>query len=466
MDMMDTRSRLFYPTDPLGTVPGGVDTFVRGLTQGTPEEQRPKNAFFHQDPDLVRRAARDTLRRWLPGPCERLERKAFGPLNTAGCVRQGGVQRLRERDPATQEDPLRMVEAFVRLRAPGRAVQWLVIGGGVLKPEMQAALQAAGGPADVRVLGLQPAHCMADILPTCDTFGLSSVDEGMPRVLPEALGCGWPGVATGVGEVQHVVRDGINIRLLAAGDALSLAHVLDESVRWRGKGTARGLDPSTSRQVWAQGSACYRERGRPMAQLCRVSSVPRAWGSVVHRRQRPLLGVGVDAAELSDALARWTGGRARVWRGVFCQRALGRAGHAGRAPPDRPGSSRLCRARWRADCLDAALKRPSGTTAAGWPRHPLAVAGTGRVTGPARGSVWRPDAGADGPDGALETGFPDPAAPARQRTATPAASLCGDQLLEFGLRQSSDLRTVRARVRGAVMKRRRFHLPQRIYRML
>ena len=36
--MIDTRIRIFYPADPLGMVPGGVDTFVRGLIKWAPQD--------------------------------------------------------------------------------------------------------------------------------------------------------------------------------------------------------------------------------------------------------------------------------------------------------------------------------------------------------------------------------------------------------------------------------------------
>lgn len=33
-----TRVRIFYPVDPVGTVPSGIDTFIRGLITWAPPD--------------------------------------------------------------------------------------------------------------------------------------------------------------------------------------------------------------------------------------------------------------------------------------------------------------------------------------------------------------------------------------------------------------------------------------------
>lgn len=443
--MIETRIRTFYPADPLGTVPGGVDTFLRGIIKFAPQDlqfslvgmttdavqrpagrwsrcrlgarefdmfpacavsnaglrgpvplsvrfmsgvnrdrlaladgfdvfdfhriepilmwsqdQRPKNAFFHQDPNFVRQSASDALWRWMPGLYERLERAAVLQLSSAWCVRESGVQRLRGRYPSlashvrfvptwvdsdvfqllsddhrqrlrsalektwqldgqaqwvisvgrldTQKDPMRLVEAFARLRAAGRHVQWLVVGDGVLKAQMTQALQAAGVLADVRFLGLQPPHCIASILPACDAFALSSAYEGMPMALLEALGCGLPAVATDVGEVRRVLRDGINGRAVAAGDAVALAaglaDTLDNSRFWRGLKTAASVQEFAPAEVLKPVFDRYRELGQPLAQLRLAALRRREWGVGDTRRQRPVVGVPVDVTGVDAALHR------------------------------------------------------------------------------------------------------------------------------------------------------------------
>ena len=36
--MSASRVRIFYPADPVGVVPGGIDTFIRGILKWAPED--------------------------------------------------------------------------------------------------------------------------------------------------------------------------------------------------------------------------------------------------------------------------------------------------------------------------------------------------------------------------------------------------------------------------------------------
>ena len=297
------------------------------------QDHRPKNAYFHQDPNFVRQQASDALWRFLPGIYERLERAALQQLDAAWCVRQSGTERLRSRYPLkakhinfvptwvdadvfrtvsdeqrrrlraglcqawnlnadsqwlvsvgrldTQKDPMRLLEAFARLRAAGQALQWLVIGDGVLRPQMQAQLRQAGLLDHVRFLGLQPANCIANILPACDAYALSSAYEGMPMALLEALGCGLPAVSTDVGEVHRVLRDGVNGRLVRPGDTQALeaglSDVLAHSQHWRGLQAAAMVRPYAPASVLQPVFERYRELGRPLARLRDAASRRREW---------------------------------------------------------------------------------------------------------------------------------------------------------------------------------------------
>ena len=54
-------------------------------------------------------------------------------------------------------------------------------------------------------------------------FALSSVREGQPNVILEAMACGLPVCATAVGGIPRLVEDGVNGFLSPAGDAAALA---------------------------------------------------------------------------------------------------------------------------------------------------------------------------------------------------------------------------------------------------
>ncbi len=82
---------------------------------------------------------------------------------------------------------------------------------------------------EVRSLGyvrdetqLRTAYAAADV------FVLPSLEDNLPNTMIEALACGTPVVAFAVGGIPEVIRDGVNGRLVAAGDTMALANVLLE----------------------------------------------------------------------------------------------------------------------------------------------------------------------------------------------------------------------------------------------
>lgn len=99
--------------------------------------------------------------------------------------------------------------------------------------------------AQIIELGLQKQVCLLGnrddvpaILAEFDVFALSSIGEGMPGVLLEAMAAGLPVVATDVGGVSEVVSRGVTGSLVPAGNPAALTqalsdYVLDEPLRVR-----------------------------------------------------------------------------------------------------------------------------------------------------------------------------------------------------------------------------------------
>lgn len=371
-----TRIRIFYPADPIGVVPGGIDTFIRGILKWAPDDlgfslvgvttdpmarvpgrwsrcstgrgcfdffpvttltqpgrrgrlplslrftaaawrhraalrdgfdvfefhrvepsllylsdPRPKNAYFHQDPESLRLPASDNLWRRMPALYEGIEKLTMRSMSTVWCVHEIGVGVLRTRYPAqaarirfvptwvdadefmppgieeraslrntvagrlgistddqwivsvgrldTQKNPAMMLGAFARLRAAGRRLRLLVVGDGVLRESLQLLAERAGVADRVHFLGLCKTAVIADLLKAADLFALSSAYEGMPMALLEALGCGLPAVVTEVGEVRRVVHDGINGAIADGHSEESFAQALDfgldHATDWRGR---------------------------------------------------------------------------------------------------------------------------------------------------------------------------------------------------------------------------------------
>ncbi len=89
---------------------------------------------------------------------------------------------------------------------------------------------------------------MARLLAAADVFLLTSISEGIPLTVIEAMSAGLPVVSTAVGGVGEIVVDGESGLLAPAGDDRGLAgHVL-----------RLGDDPELRRRLGEQG----RERAR------------------------------------------------------------------------------------------------------------------------------------------------------------------------------------------------------------
>lgn len=383
MTMKPIHVRAFYPADPAGIVPGGVDTFLRGILKFAPPDivfslvgmttdnqarpcgrwtrcrigqrefdffpvvrvadagqrtriplslrytaatamrhrelsggfdvfefhriepvilfladSRPKNSFFHQDMAVIRTDKADIVWRHMPKVYFSIERRVVNALSSAWCVRQEGVEAMRKRYPTqsesirfvptwvdttvfsqvderdrqmlraslsaefsidpksawvisvgrldNQKDPQLLLAAIARLVSQGVSLNWLVVGDGVLRAELERRVDEVGLRGCVRFLGLKAPSQIADLLRAADVFALSSAYEGMPMAALEALGSGTPVATTDVGEVRQVVLPGINGALSADRSeqcfASCLLDVIRNAVKYRGPPAVKSIE--------------------------------------------------------------------------------------------------------------------------------------------------------------------------------------------------------------------------------
>jgi glycosyltransferase involved in cell wall biosynthesis len=120
-----------------------------------------------------------------------------------------------------QKDPGALVRAARRIVDDRPEVHLVVVGDGPTRAEVSALVHALGLVANVTLLGNRAD--VAAILPAFDAFVLTSRWEGLPRVVIEAMAAGVPVVATDVGGVSEVVRDGVSGLLVPAGQPDSVA---------------------------------------------------------------------------------------------------------------------------------------------------------------------------------------------------------------------------------------------------
>jgi len=105
-------------------------------------------------------------------------------------------------------------------------VKLAVIGSGVLMEEYLSILTRDGTQADVSFLGEVEPRELNGYYSACDIFLMPSErfpSDGLNVVVPEAMACGRPVVASDAGGNDMVVSNGVNGYLHAAGDPADLA---------------------------------------------------------------------------------------------------------------------------------------------------------------------------------------------------------------------------------------------------
>jgi N-acetylglucosaminyldiphosphoundecaprenol N-acetyl-beta-D-mannosaminyltransferase len=129
------------------------------------------------------------------------------------------------------------------LLGPSSPARFVIVGDGPMRGDLERAIQARGLAPRVVLAGFR--RDVADALQAADLFVLPSLMEGMPNALLEAMAAGLPAVATNVGGIPEVVRDGIEGLLVRARDHRALAHavgvLLADSPRRKAMGAAARL---------------------------------------------------------------------------------------------------------------------------------------------------------------------------------------------------------------------------------
>ena len=122
-------------------------------------------------------------------------------------------------------------------------VTLVIAGDGPERPTLERRVAELGLDARVRFLGSVPRETVLRLFRVSDASVLPSAWENFPHTVVEALAVGCPVIATAVGGVPEVVRDGENGLLMPPGDAAALADAIerffgDASLRERLRGAA------------------------------------------------------------------------------------------------------------------------------------------------------------------------------------------------------------------------------------
>lgn len=141
----------------------------------------------------------------------------------AGGVKLGIVARLQPvKDHAT------LLRALALHRREFPRTELFIAGDGAERPALEALARELGLDGAVRFLG--PRRDIPDVLRGIDLFVLSSLSEGTPIALLEAMAAGKPVVSTAVGEIPNIVEEGKGGLLAPPASPPKLAQALGRLV--------------------------------------------------------------------------------------------------------------------------------------------------------------------------------------------------------------------------------------------
>jgi len=160
---------------------------------------------------------------------------------------------LGEREPviisvgrlAPEKDYGLLLEALAATRDLGPEAKLVLVGDGAERTTLQDEAAELGLQQRVRFVGRQ--RDVPGLLSAADLFALSSLSEGIPMALLEAMACGLPVVALRVGGTPELVEDGRSGLLVGGRKPEDLAEAISRILTERD--TARAMGVAGQRRV-------------------------------------------------------------------------------------------------------------------------------------------------------------------------------------------------------------------------
>ncbi|MFT5197248.1 MAG: glycosyltransferase involved in cell wall biosynthesis, partial [Candidatus Promineifilaceae bacterium] len=128
----------------------------------------------------------------------------------------GSVTRLSE-----QKDPLTLIDALAQVHQARPGVWSVIVGDGALRPQVEARIAHYGLTGRILLTGLR--RDVPELMSAFDVFVLSSLWEGLPRVLPQAMATGLPIICTRADGSAEAITNGINGFLVEPQSAEKIA---------------------------------------------------------------------------------------------------------------------------------------------------------------------------------------------------------------------------------------------------
>lgn len=129
------------------------------------------------------------------------------------------------------------IEAVTDLLKKGEQVEYLVVGDGMLRGELQHLIDSKGVAGQIKLLGWKTHEEVKKLLEQSHVLvapSLTSGDgdqEGIPNVIKEAMASGLPVISTFHSGIPELVTDGVSGVLVSERDAPSLAGALAHLIK-------------------------------------------------------------------------------------------------------------------------------------------------------------------------------------------------------------------------------------------
>ena len=120
-----------------------------------------------------------------------------------------------------QKDPLTFIEAAARVHAQVPEARFLMVGDGELRGDIEEGIAARGLEGVVAPAGWR--HDVPQLFRMMSVSVLTSLWEGLPRVIPQSLASGVPVVVTDAGGSSEAVVEGETGFVLPKGDTEGIA---------------------------------------------------------------------------------------------------------------------------------------------------------------------------------------------------------------------------------------------------
>lgn len=152
-----------------------------------------------------------------------------------------------------------LIDAVAALNRSGTALTLAIAGSGAEQANLQAQIDRSGFGDRIQLLGFcedpRPLYRAAEV------FTLSSIREGLPNVLLEAMAMRTPVLATRIAGVPKLIEDDVNGRLVEAGSTAALRAGIEELI---GDATLRTRLADAGRRTIEERFS-FRQRMRKMA---------------------------------------------------------------------------------------------------------------------------------------------------------------------------------------------------------